>query len=150
MNFIEEIAKLRLDIETPEDRTRFVKAKKVKKEKPENDRRGTYIRTPEMKKHLSMSMKKAWSRPDVREKYLNHLRLYMRTPEVREHFSMAHKGLVWWNDGVTETKAKECPEGMKRGRLPREHKKGLVWWTNGDKETTSKDCPGEGWYRGRK
>lgn len=150
MNYIEEIAKLRLDIETPEDKTMIIKVKKEKKEKKENDRRGSYIRTPEMRKQLSRSLKKAWSKPDVRQRYLDHLRSHMWTPEAKERHSVAQKGLLWWTDGVTETKAKECPEGMRRGRIEREHAKGRLWWTNGEKTTTSKECPGDGWRRGRK
>lgn len=53
------------------------------------------------------------------------------------------KGYVWWNNGVNEKKAKECPEGWVRGRLPltkewkeKLGKKGnqyakLPWYTNG-------------------
>lgn len=150
MNYIEEIAKLRLDIETPEDKTMIIKVKKEKKEKKEDDRRGSYIRTPEMREQLSRSLKKAWSRPEVRQRHLNYLHSSMWTSEVRQRLSAAHKGIFWWTDGVIETKARECPEGMRRGRVKREYTKGKLWWTNGEKTTTSKECPGDGWRRGRK
>lgn len=37
--------------------------------------------------------------------------------EHKEKISKGMRGLHWWNNGVTETKSKECPEGFVKGRL---------------------------------
>ena len=37
--------------------------------------------------------------------------------QVREEWSAKRKGRKWWNDGVNETLAFECPDGWQRGRL---------------------------------
>jgi hypothetical protein len=54
-----------------------------------------------------------------------------------------NKGKIFWNNGKTVTRAKECPgEGWVKGQL---HK----WWTNGSEEKKSIETPGSGWKRGR-
>jgi hypothetical protein len=49
---------------------------------------------------------------------------------------------LWWNNGISEIKSYECPEGWSRGRLS------LPYWTNGSETVKTLECPGEGWTRG--
>lgn len=54
-----------------------------------------------------------------------------------------NRGYHWYNDGKIEVKAKECPEGFTKGRLP----KG-VWVHDNEKEFLVKEVP-EGVTKGR-
>jgi hypothetical protein len=65
---------------------------------------------------------------------------YAKDPERRRKISEAHKGKVgsakgkhWYNNGHTETYAKECPTGFVKGRMPRVNieKRGMLWFNNG-------------------
>lgn len=82
---------------------------------------------------------------------------YTMTDEHRQHMIESRKGLIWFTDGVHETKAWACPEGYHEGRLPRtddlkqklhDHFKKAKWWTNGTVDKFSEECP-EGFHRGR-
>lgn len=84
---------------------------------------------------------------------------YNKDLNRREKISKAHKGKIgsaknksWYNNGIIETYANDCPIGFNKGRLPRKQtgKKGLVWYNNGIinrqfKENTQL----EGFVRGR-
>ena len=69
------------------------------------------------------------------------------------------KGMHWWNNGVENVSAFDCPEGWVPGRLPSYREslksklkisnKGFHWWTNGIEDIRSKECPGERWFIGR-
>jgi len=70
------------------------------------------------------------------------------------------KGMHWYNNGIINLSAYECPEGFVPGRLKSYCEKmakmrkenpivGIHWWTNGVIDTHSVECPGEGWYIGR-
>ena len=37
--------------------------------------------------------------------------------ETKRQMSIARKGLLWFNNGIAEVFAKECPEGFVKGRL---------------------------------
>ena len=64
---------------------------------------------------------------------------FAKDPERRRKISEAHKGKKgsatgkhWFNNGIIETYAEECPIDFLKGRLPRKsNKKGLVWFNNG-------------------
>ena len=65
---------------------------------------------------------------------------YAKDPERRRKISEAHKGKIgsakdkhWYNNGEIETYAKDCPDGYKKGRLPRSNteKRGMLWFNNG-------------------
>jgi hypothetical protein len=62
------------------------------------------------------------------------------------------KGKHWYNNGISETYAFECPDGFVKGRLKKttNGKKGLLWYTNGKESKQFKlyEQP-EGWTRGR-
>ncbi len=68
-----------------------------------------------------------------------------KTEEQRHNISLAVKDLVWWNNGVTETRSKECPEGFVSGRITKNVYK---WWHKGNTVVFSKECP-EGFLPGR-
>lgn len=64
---------------------------------------------------------------------------------------------LWYTNGVIEIRAKNCPEGFRRGKLPfpKSHsenmskgKKGSKWYNDGKKNILTKDCP-EGFVPGR-
>lgn len=66
---------------------------------------------------------------------------FNKDPERRKKISNAHKGKVgsakgkhWFNNGISETYAYECPEGFMKGRLQRlnSNKKGILWYNNGN------------------
>lgn len=48
-----------------------------------------------------------------------------------------NRGYVWFNNGIVEVKAKECPEGFTRGRLI----KRLKWFNDGVKEWQAESAP---------
>lgn len=52
---------------------------------------------------------------------------YAATYAIKE----ANRKLKWWNDGVKEVRAQECPEGFVRGRISN---KNTVWVNDGIKE----------------
>lgn len=89
-------------------------------------------------------------------KWFNYPGYYKFPEKRRKQMSDLQKGKVWWNDGVSETKSKECPgDGWQRGRItkrsPEEMRsivKGKVWWNNGKEQTRAVQCP-EGWMPGR-
>lgn len=56
------------------------------------------------------------------------------------------KGALWWNNGIINMRAKQCPAGFVKGRLGRT---GIKWWTNGIEEKQCTVCPGDGWSIGR-
>ena len=102
------------------------------------------------------------------------------TEETKQKMSESHKGKTrkpfseywkinigkgklgyrWWNNGLSELQAKDCPEGFVRGRLKgktmsEDHKqkiseahKVLLWFNNGVIEVQTKECP-EGFVKGR-
>lgn len=84
---------------------------------------------------------------------------YNKDISRREKISKAHKGKVgsaknkcWFNNGLIETYANECPVGFNQGRLPRTQpgKKGLVWYNNGIVNRQFKENNQiEGFVRGR-
>ncbi len=60
---------------------------------------------------------------------------------TKEKIGLQHEGDKWFNNGIAEIHAKECPDGWTTGRLPitdqaRKNRsishKGLMWFTNGD------------------
>jgi hypothetical protein len=60
-------------------------------------------------------------------------------------------GKIWFNNGVSETYAEQCPTGYVKGRLSRiSNKKGLRWFTDGtvNKQYRDGESP-EGFNRGR-
>jgi hypothetical protein len=96
----------------------------------------------------------------------------------RDKLSSCSRGKVWWNNGVTETRAEAAPDsGFVRGRLNHSSKvsgvnnpfygkkhseesrkkisgennpmHGKRWWNNGTERKASKECPGQGWLLGR-
>lgn len=91
----------------------------------------------------SEDAKKIWQKDGHKEKIINII-----------------KSLKWWNNGIINTRSKECPgDGWKQGRLKdmynNEYKKnmsiknkGLKWYNNGIKEVFCKECP-EGFISGR-
>jgi len=84
---------------------------------------------------------------------------YLKLPERGKKISQATigrkgsaKGKMWFNNGVIETYAGQCPDGFTKGRLPRvSTKKGLLWFTNGiiNRQYRDGDQP-EGFERGRR
>lgn len=84
---------------------------------------------------------------------------YNKDLSRREKISSAHKGKVgsaknkfWFNNGVTETYATECPIGFNKGRLPKKQigKRGLFWYNNGIINRQFKENNQlEGFVRGR-
>ena len=84
---------------------------------------------------------------------------YNKDISRREKISNALKGRVgsatnksWFNNGIKETYAYECPEGFVKGRLPRKqtNKQGLVWYNNGIINRQFKEHHQiEGFIRGR-
>lgn len=81
-----------------------------------------------------------------------------RAPEEVRPGGLAMKGMLVWNDGERETRAKSQPgPEWKRGRLRdpfasnRSNPAGTKWWVNRDGENKrSQTCPGTGWQEGRK
>ena len=55
-----------------------------------------------------MATKEAMARPEVRAK--------LDSPETKRKISAGTKGTKWWNNGIKCVRARECPEGFKRGR----------------------------------
>ena len=84
---------------------------------------------------------------------------YAKDPIRCKKISDAHKGKIgsakdkhWFNNGITETYSKECPEGFVKGRLPRTNseKKGMLWFNNGLVNRQFRiDSVEEGFVRGR-
>lgn len=84
---------------------------------------------------------------------------YNKDISRREKISKAHRGKIgsaknkfWYNNGLTETYAIECPIGFSKGRLPKKQtgKKGLVWYNNGIVNRQFKENNQiEGFVRGR-
>ena len=85
---------------------------------------------------------------------------YLKSQERRQKISNSKKGKpgvaagkLWYNNGINETYADECPDGYIKGRLKKETngKKGLLWYTNGIEAKQFKlNKQPEGWCRGRK
>lgn len=83
---------------------------------------------------------------------------YTKSPERCEKISKAltgrkgsAQGKFWFNNGMTETYASECPIGFVKGRLHKSGaKKGLVWFNDGieNKQYRVGEQP-EGYIRGR-
>ena len=63
--------------------------------------------------------------------------------EHKKHLSDVGKELLWYTDGLHETRAKECPEGWVKGRCnySKHNFKNYKWWTNGKDNVFSKECP---------
>lgn len=84
---------------------------------------------------------------------------FAKDPIRCKKISDAHKGKIgsakdkhWFNNGITETYSKECPEGFIKGRLPRTNseKKGMLWFNNGLVNRQFRiDSVEEGFVRGR-
>lgn len=73
-----------------------------------------------------------------------------RTPKEAALLNSMHektKGSKWFNNGVEERLAKECPEGFIPGRLTKGRKtgraptKGLKWFNNGVVNIVARECP---------
>ena len=65
--------------------------------------------------------------------------------------------LKWWNNGVENLRAEECPEGYVAGRInfkpsaeskAKSSHKGTKWFTNGKENRMSYECP-EGFWSGK-
>jgi hypothetical protein len=65
---------------------------------------------------------------------------FTKDPERNRKISEAHKGKIgsakgkkWFNNGIIETYADECPIGFIKGRLKKEQhgKRGMGWYNNG-------------------
>lgn len=84
---------------------------------------------------------------------------YLKDPRRGEKISKSQKGRIgtsagktWFNNGIVETYANECPEGFVLGRLYREQtgKRGMKWFNNGIVNKQFKDNEvQEGFVRGR-
>lgn len=84
---------------------------------------------------------------------------FNKNPTRRKKISDWHKGKIgsakdkhWFNNGVIETYAFDCPDGFIKGRLPRKqvNKRGLVWYNNGIITRQFKEGTQlEGFVRGR-
>lgn len=61
--------------------------------------------------------------------------------ETKRKRALSCTGLLWFNNGVEETKARECPKGFVKGRLNK-------WFNNGVVEIKAIECP-EGFVKGR-
>lgn len=60
----------------------------------------------------------------------------------------ASLGMLWWNNGVTNTRSVLCPaEGWVSGQLSKPAN--CVWWNNGVSEVFRPECSDMGWVRGR-
>ncbi len=67
--------------------------------------------------------------------------------------------LFWFNDGTTDKRLPECPDGWKPGRLFRpdaatrqeigKGTRGTTWWTDGTDSIRAAVRPGENWKPGR-
>lgn len=113
----------------------------------------------ETKKKLSESLKNKPRTKEWKEKISKALKGKKHSKEVLERLSKIRKGKKWWNNGIIQTQAKECPgEGWVRGLLPNsiktttrqlwsKHRKGRKWWNNGIIQTQSFECP-EGYVPG--
>ena len=66
--------------------------------------------------------------------------------EQKDFYRKTFTGLVWWNNGVIQMRARIKPEGFVRGKLPGKIKR--CWFTNGVENVMSEICP-EGFYKGR-
>lgn len=76
----------------------------------------------------------------------NKLGIYARSKE--QHSRDSASGRVkgnWYNNGITQSRFFDPPEGWILGRLPGS----MDWWTNGVENRRQLQCPGEGWVRGR-
>lgn len=83
---------------------------------------------------------------------------YLKSPERAKKISQSttgrkgsSTGKTWFNNGVSETYAEQCPTGHVKGRLSRiSNKKGLLWFTDGtvNKQYRDGEQP-EGFKRGR-
>lgn len=83
---------------------------------------------------------------------------YLKSPERAKKISQSTigrkgsaKGKTWFNNGILETYANQCPDGFIKGRLQRAStKKGLLWFTDGNinKQYRDGEQP-EGFNRGR-
>lgn len=128
-----------------------------------NPRYGTTL-SEEIKHKISKTLKgRKWSE-STREKqekirsqpgYYDYLRDAERCQKIsnaKKGKPGAAKGKTWYNNGINETYAIECPIGYEKGRLKKitNGKKGLLWYTNGieTKQFELNQQP-EGWYRGR-
>jgi len=84
---------------------------------------------------------------------------YTKDPARNKKISDAKKGTVgsakgktWFNNGVVETYALNCPDGYVKGRLPRllPAKRGMLWYNNGEVARQFKEGnQPEGFSRGR-
>lgn len=46
---------------------------------------------------------------------------FINSDQTKARKSKGHIGLKWFTNGEIETQNFECPEGFRRGRLPRKH-----------------------------
>ena len=95
-----------------------------------------HILSKEQRELVSQRTKAAMLRPDV---------MIRNKERVKQHKQRMHNSL-FWNNGKTCIRAKECPgEGWVRGKLTC----GVIWWNNGSLEKWSKESPGPEWIKGR-
>ena len=106
-------------------------------------------RSEETQQETSDSMKKKWQDPgyrkkcsdshkgktmtiEQRKKLSESCKLVLNSPEVQDKLN----GLMFFNNGIVEIRAKECPEGFVRGKLS-----GMKFFNNGIKCIKAKECP---------
>ena len=85
---------------------------------------------------------------------------HRENPLTEEHIqklSDSRKGYRWFTNGKQNTKALECPDGYRPGRMKRpkdtvqkmsNHFAKCKWWTNGEIDKFTIECP-DGFYPGR-
>lgn len=87
-------------------------------------RKGKHLSAKHRQK-LSERVKAVMQRQEVRQKISKRTKEAMQRPEVQQKMSEAHKGKIkgyfWWNNGVVNKRAKECPgPEWKPGRIRKE------------------------------
>lgn len=74
---------------------------------------------------------------------------YVFTPDDRNKVAEAIAGMVWWNNGETQTRAVQSPGvGWVSGMLTGGGTSGYSWWNNGEDQVLAPECPGDGWVPG--
>ena len=131
------VAKLRGQTRTTEQRKRFSEGQK--KRDPDTFARGFTV-------------------PQVRrDKISATLAGQKQSEETKLKRKESISKLKWWNNGVENLRAEECPEGYVAGRInfkpsaeskAKSSHKGTKWFTNGKENRMSYECP-EGFWSGK-